>query len=297
MKPYDVTSKYLIRNYSKELLAWSGIHDVQQIQIVDTDVSAVSAAVDAVLDVVDTEHYIVHWEFQAVDDPQLESRLYRYSGLLAESHQLPVLTILVLLRRFSGWKQLTGRFEMKVHGEITGTLSYRVLRAWELDAKQILSQRQVGLIPFLFLAVKKSEVKPLVEQTEAIIKQTLTVSQQADFWVCAGLFMTSKFPMNFIQQVIGGAKMKGSALYEAILQEGIEKGRVEGMEKGRAEGMRDDTIRLIKIRFKRVPVRLTQKLENVHNLSVLEQIFESAAKAENLRELSQKIDTTFAATV
>src|SRR5436309_3209563 len=79
-------------------------------QLLDTDVSTVTAAADLVLLLKREDPSIAHIEFQAGPDRKLVLRLLRYNILLDFEHELPVDSVLVLLRKEADSPQLTGRF-------------------------------------------------------------------------------------------------------------------------------------------------------------------------------------------
>ena len=67
--------------------------------MLDTDLSTVSAVADAVIRIDGPEPWLAHLEFQVSKDDLLVSRLLRYNVLSSDRHGLPVLSVVILLRR------------------------------------------------------------------------------------------------------------------------------------------------------------------------------------------------------
>ncbi len=97
-KPYDATVKDLIEKYPADWLPLAGVRTSAPIDVIDADVSTVTAAADKVLRIREAQPWLLHLELQSSHETELAERLQWYNALLGHRHRLPVRTVLVLLR-------------------------------------------------------------------------------------------------------------------------------------------------------------------------------------------------------
>jgi hypothetical protein len=98
-KPFDATPKGLIEIRPPDWPAFFAVA-ARAVEVVDADVSTVTAASDKVLRVrADAGDRIFHVDFQSGPDATVPRRTHLYSGLLEERHKLPVDSVVVLLHK------------------------------------------------------------------------------------------------------------------------------------------------------------------------------------------------------
>jgi hypothetical protein len=97
-KPFDATLKDLIERYPADWLPLAGLSTSAPIDIVDADVSTITAAADKVLRIQETSPWLLHVEVQSSPRSDPAEPLHWYNALLEHRHGLPVRTVLVLLR-------------------------------------------------------------------------------------------------------------------------------------------------------------------------------------------------------
>ena len=68
------------------------------VQVVDADLSTITTEADKILRIEEPEPWMVHVEFQSSYDPELPLRIQRYNILAHYRHDLPVQSVVVLLR-------------------------------------------------------------------------------------------------------------------------------------------------------------------------------------------------------
>ena len=81
---HDSTTKDLIKASPRSWLRFS-CHDIAedcQVQVEDSDVSHISAATDAVIQVFDPQPWIAHFDFYSSREPELERKIVGYHGAL-----------------------------------------------------------------------------------------------------------------------------------------------------------------------------------------------------------------------
>jgi hypothetical protein len=96
--PYDVSMKKLVWDGPVACLERFGIGPPGPVEVIDSDITTLTAAADKVIKVGGPEPYLVNIEFQSYHDIDVTRTLWFRQTALDYRHDLPVLTVLVLLR-------------------------------------------------------------------------------------------------------------------------------------------------------------------------------------------------------
>ncbi|WP_309694169.1 hypothetical protein [Armatimonas sp.] len=83
-KPFDASTKFLIELFPEDWLRFLQ-RPVGPTELVDADLSTVTAAGDRILRVNTVPPYALHMEFQAGPDPELAERTWEYNVLYTMS--------------------------------------------------------------------------------------------------------------------------------------------------------------------------------------------------------------------
>src|SRR5207248_1413913 len=147
-KPFDATFKHLVEAHPLDALAFVGITQVQNVEVVDTDLSTVVSAADKLLQVTTGKgKFLAHLEFQTGPDAELLDRLFWYNAVSYRRRRLPVLSVLMLLTRQADSPRFTGTMEIRVPGgSLTQVFYYQVVRVWEKPLEEFL-RGGLGVIP------------------------------------------------------------------------------------------------------------------------------------------------------
>ena len=98
-KPFDATPKGLLEIRPADWPAFLG-DSARSVEVVDADISTMTAAADKVLLVrSDDGDRIQHHDFQSGPDASLPRRTHVYNALLEDRHELPVDSVVFLLRQ------------------------------------------------------------------------------------------------------------------------------------------------------------------------------------------------------
>ena len=106
--PFDVTTKELIWDGPVAWLERFGIGPPGPVEVIDSDITVLTAVADKVIKVGSPEPYLVNLELQSSHDKELIETTWFRQAALYRRHRLPVLTILVLLRREANSPTFTG---------------------------------------------------------------------------------------------------------------------------------------------------------------------------------------------
>ncbi len=158
---FDISTKELVWDDPAAWLEGFGIGPRGPVEVIDSDITTLSAAADKVIRVGGAEPYLVNIELQSSHETTLARTLWYRQVALDYRHDLPVLTILVLLRKEANSPSLTGRYDRHMpDGWQTNRYDYRVVRLWQKDVESFLN----GGIGLVLLA-------PLTDVPEADLPQ------------------------------------------------------------------------------------------------------------------------------
>jgi predicted transposase YdaD len=160
--PFDATLKGLVRAHPSDWLDYLGFRFGKPPQVIDADLSVVSAAADTL---VQTDNEVVHFDLQAGPDPELALRLLQYNVLARRQTGLPVWSVAVLLQSNA---VTAGLSEVVEYADTT--FRFRIVRVWETAAEEWLT-RGPGLLPLAVLGRSPAGVsrrKALPELVERI---------------------------------------------------------------------------------------------------------------------------------
>jgi predicted transposase YdaD len=161
-KPFDATTKDLFESDPVAWMTYLGLHPQGPVEVIDSDLSTVTAEADKVYRVSGPEPYLVHVEMQSSGDITLPRRLLRYNVLLDYRHNMRVWSVAVLLRPEA--EALTGSLDLRLpDGQQVHDFRYAVVKTWRQSAEAIL-QGPLGTLPMALLADIPPESAPMVLQ-------------------------------------------------------------------------------------------------------------------------------------
>lgn len=200
--PFDATLKSLIRNHPADWLTYLGFHSHRPPQVVDADLSVVSAAADTLIR---TDTAVVHIHMQAGPDPELALRLLQYNVLARRQTGLPVWSVAVLLQSNA---VTAGLSEVVEYADTR--FRFRIVRVWETPAEDWLT-RGPGLLPLAVLGRPPAGVSRRKVMPELV--RRIATTADADAPDLAKDIVLSSF-------VLAGMHTQRSIL-EAIYQEAL----------------------------------------------------------------------------
>ena len=80
--PFDASIKHLVTEWLADWLPLSGRRADGPVEVIDADLSTVTAAADKVLHVRGRLPWLLHLELQSYRDPELAARIQFYNALL-----------------------------------------------------------------------------------------------------------------------------------------------------------------------------------------------------------------------
>lgn len=279
-KPFDATSKDLLEAGPADWLAFLHRPPAERVEVIDSDLSTVSAAADKVLRVHDPDPGLLHLELQAARDVRLPQRTLRYNVLLDYRHDLPVESVVVLLCPEADGAELTGVLQRRHRdGDIYLEFHYQVVRVWQQPVDSLLAGG-LATLPLAPLSDLAGEALPAVlQRIEKRLRREASPAQadmlRAATFVLAGL----RYPPEILIPLFQGMRaMRESSTYQYILAEGKAEGIVEGeaagIAKGKTEGMQQVLLLQGRKRFGPPDASIRKALKAITDLTRLTQISE-----------------------
>ncbi len=225
-KRFDPTLKQLVESYPGDWLRYFagllGVPRVGGAEVVDADVSTVTRAVDKVIRVGGRRPWIFHLELVSSHQHRLDRKLLLYNVLIGDRHDLPVRTVVLLLRREADRASLDEDLRLEwPEGERYLQFRYKIVRLWEQPAESLLSAG-LGLLPLAPVAdVTRQQLPDVIRRMDERFRTGATPDEANDLWSATYFLMGLHYPATFAKRLLQGVReMKESTTYQAVLAEG-----------------------------------------------------------------------------
>jgi predicted transposase YdaD len=257
-KPFDATLKWLLEMHPADWPTFLGV-PVRSAEVVDADVSTVSAAADKVLRVrADDGDCIQHFDFQSGPDASVPRRVHSYNALLEERHELPLDSVVVLLRPEANLRTIDGVYQRGLPGAPRPYLhfGYRVIRAWELPVESVL-RAGISVLPLAPIsAVGQNELPAVILHLKQGFAPEADPATEAELSTATEILLGMRYQAAFVAQLLQGIHtMRESTTYQAILDEGRREGREKGRQEGRQEGQQEGRLEAVREDIRRLGQR------------------------------------------
>ena len=228
---FDVSAKELVWDDPAAWLERFAIGPRGPVEVIDSDITTLTASADKVLKVGGPDPYLVDLEPHSYHDTSLTRTLWFRQVALDYRHDLPVLTVLVLLCKEANSPGLTGTYRAQLpDGWQTNRYNYRVVRLWQEDPEPYLTAgvTLVPLAPLTNVPDSEEALRGLVRRMAERINAE-PEARAAKLWTATCLLMGLRFSEELAFQLLEGVQnMRESTTYQAILREGRQEGKVKG---------------------------------------------------------------------
>jgi predicted transposase YdaD len=234
-KPFDASLKHLSHLHPQDWLALANL-PAGPVEIIDADLSTVTAATDKVMRVNSPTPYLALFEFQSSYYIDLDERTLLYKVLLRWRHRLPVRAVAFLLRPEAD-RDVAGGVLDSSAPDVHLDFRYRVVRVWEKPFEALLNGGP-GTLPLAPLSNTGQQPAELIwQRVQQRLEQAFAPEELPDARTATMILMGLRYPREILHSLFQGVRdMKESVIYQDILQEGEVKGMEKGIAKGRAEG-------------------------------------------------------------
>ena len=286
-KPHDSTTKRLVETRPADWLSLLEL-PLGPTALVDTDLSTIVAEADRMVQVESETPYLFHAEFETGHHAHTApTRLARYNIVADYKFGMPVVSVVFLLRQSANSPSLTGIWErFGPDGTVHLTFRYRVVRVWELPVETVLAGglTTLPLAPITRLAA--TDLPGIVRQMESRIESEATPEQAGELWTATYTLMGLRFPPEFSSQLLRGVRqMKESSTYQAILEEGREKGEAQGLITGALREARQLLLRLGRKRLGTPSAEVETRIAAIESRDRLEMLHDRVLDVESWDDL------------
>ena len=236
-KQFDSATKYLVDAFPRDWLALAGLPTAAPVELIDANLSTITAEADKVIRVAGPSPWLAHIELQTGRDPRLDSRLCRYNALLNLGHDLPTRSIAILLRPAADGPELSGELRRSLPDGLDYLVfRYGVVRVWRQPVESIL-HGGLGILPLAPVAdLGTMPLEAVVEELHQRIDPEPRPLRSL-LWDATSIVMGLQHPAEVIERLLRGVhEMEESSFYQYILTKGKATGFVEGKSEGLAEG-------------------------------------------------------------
>ena len=255
----------------------------------NTDLATVTTSCDIVFRISFPFPKLIHIEFES-EGKYVPKRVHRYHVLIDYKYELPVQSVVFLLRKEADRPDITGVVErFRDDGSRYLYFEYDVVRIWQIPLEEIL-MGDIAILPLAPVSsVPKSQIKQVLRRMEERVQTELSPEDQSIFWTNTFLVMGLRYDQDLSRKLLKGAiGMTNSTTYMSIIEEGkeigIEIGESRGKEIGKAEGKAEGEVSGLKSAV----LRIGGKRFGPPSDEVKAQI-ESIIALEKIQELTDRI--------
>jgi hypothetical protein len=256
---FDPTLKMLVETSPSDWLTLAGL-PVGPARLIDAELASVSRLADKVLSVEGAEPYLCHLEFVSGHDaatlpPDLNAR----SALLEARHDLPVCSVVIVLRPEADSPRLTGMLQRAIPGRPPYRhFGYEVIRLWQQDSERLV-KGGAGTLPLAPVGdVTEGNVPAIIERMRDRLRSPGLRDQAGELWAATHILLGLRFSDAVAGSLLSGVlTMEESTTYQAIIQ----KGRDQGVAQGAREQARRTILRQGTNRFGAPPPAVAAALD------------------------------------
>ena len=253
------------------------------------------------------KQYLVLLEIQSRWEKKFPLRLLDYRCRHLLKHDMEAISCVLLLKP-SQWAE-------PFYKDTEVEFNYRLIRVYELDAREIIKDNIFCLMPFVPIM---KHGKEMVEQAdEALYESPLSYEDKADMLTVMTIFsglvseklahmLVSKRRDIMIESAAyyiikeeGIKEGREKGLKEGIqegrekgLKEGIKEGREKGLKEGKTEEAQEGILDILEIRFNVVPESVIKSIRAIDDSDILRTLRRQSLKVSNLIEFKELLKKT-----
>ena len=282
-KLFDARMRFLLATDPAAWVACASLAADGPATIVDSNLSAISAAADAAVRIDGPSPWLAHFEFQSSGDPLLGLRLLRYNVQLGYRDELPVRSVAVLLSPRADRPKLTGTYlQRSPDGRAIRDFRFDVVRVCEKPVAEGL-----GTLPLAPISkVSPSALPGVIRRMEQRFADEVERSVAGELRTATGNLMGLKYRQGSIESLLKGVRdMEESTFYQAILRKGKAQGKAEGMAEGQLEEPRRIIIRQGRKRLGEPVARAASVINAIDDLEQIESLLDRVLDASDWDDL------------
>jgi len=229
--PFDASLKDILSQSPEDLRTPFRLPAIEPAKALNVDLSTISAATDIPIGYGDPLKEVVDLNFQSGPDPKAPARLHLYNAAFHLRFDVPVRSVLILLRPKADAGALTGKLAYVCGGKRV-EFEYDVVRMWEQLVEAFL-HGGLGLLPLATLC-RMPEDKPLPEALREVVREIdRRLAEEADhaqgvrLMTAAFILIGMRVQKEDLANIYDGVRiMHESTAYDVILDEGRLEGEI-----------------------------------------------------------------------
>jgi predicted transposase/invertase (TIGR01784 family) len=233
---FDSTCRRLAEMFPEDFASWLLGRRIILTELKPTELSIEPIRADSLI-LLQGDREIIHIEFQTRPDRNMGTRLADYRIRL--HRKFPGKTIhqiVIYLKKTRSKKVFETTFDIAgIRGE------FSVIRIWEVPTTELLTYP--GLSPFAALGKNNNAVSALRSAVQ--VMDQLPKSQQHETMAAAYILAGLQLNQDMISQIIRRDIMQESVTYQAILNEGEQRGISIGEQRGTLQSRTDIAKRML----------------------------------------------------
>ena len=294
----DVSGKWLLGEAPEDWIRWMLADPTLEVEeFLSAEFEHVLRHSDVLLRVRDARvPFLLLVELQLHYDPQRPRRMQAYAALAEEKYRLPVYPLVFYLLPPSPSVSLPDRYYSKFRG-LVARRDFRVVKAWELEARDVVERGPLALVP----------LSPLMRGAdEDIVRAGARALRERgageEMEVVLALFASFRMSAERVRQIVRWEMvvLRESPWYQEIVQEGRQQGLQQGVQQGLQRGLVEAVMHLVRMRFDlsgSAVESLATQLQKVKGAEVLRQLLVDAASAESMDEFRAALEIAASTTL
>lgn len=228
------------------------------------------------------QEYLLHIEFQYQHKRDFPKRVFIYSGELTDQFELPVISIVLYLKRRK--TPPPNSYDVRIGKQVTNRFSYLVFKLWDYE-EEIRSGQFIELAPLLVM-IEESPTKETLAQERQLILQIPDPKVRADLLATAVTIASRYFNSTFLWQFFREEveQMRQASFIEDWVKEASQQALQQGIQQERSANV----LRILRHKFAQFPAHLSARLEFL-TLSQLEQMIDVALDVDDFAQFEQRL--------
>lgn len=231
---------------------------------------------------------VLHWEFQLRYGRKVPERLFVYSGALTVKYEIPVASVLVLIKpsRKVGER---GEYVSDIFNREANTFSFPVIHLWKFREAILSGDKDFRVFAPLLLEIEPKPKPELLRRVRDIINLEADAQSRAEFLSFAIPIAQRHFGLNLIQDIFKETDMI-NVEWEKIphfgdaLRAKTSEASVRSREEGEMSATQEMLAEVLSIQFGPVPARTQRVIRAIHDRRILKAMTRKVLKAASLAE-------------
>jgi predicted transposase YdaD len=281
---WDGVMKRLVRGYARHFARWLA-EDATFVRALDIELKNHHLFADALLEVMlHGKTALLHIEFQAYYDSEMEMRLLEYNVLASRQYgHLPVYSYVIYLRK-AGAVAESPLVRTFPDGEEVHRFFFRVIKLWEIPAEALLQTGWIGVLPLVTLTrggTQPEAVKEMIDRLASAEEYDLLAISQ----VVGGLVFKKGDELEWFRKRFTMFQdiLRESPIYQELVEQGLEKGRIEG----KIQAQREILVGFVQRHFSEITALAKQQTDSITDPEALQTVLLKLLDAQTVEEARQ----------